>query len=289
VNKPSIGIFSDRPDLITDFHNNWQISIQDPVRKLATETFGSDNHQVFLRYVARTHDRRLHSEFEYCLFCYEPVSLDLSEFLPYIGSDFTSYIDINQHFIFYRRDKTWRDKIIIIEKKPVPVGIIFIDCWQNILDDQWPDFDDNFNFYHNMTVVLKKYQASRLIFCTGSYGSLPLAQELNHWHSQSLAMDLQNINIFQQHYQKINVKNWIVVGAHWQRCTHDKPLGFHNLLLLKQQDPELRIYSHMDCTVKFLNDALDHPVVTTCSESDYQQDSLNWKITGRLAELIGPL
>jgi hypothetical protein len=70
-------------------------------------------------------------------------------------------------------------------------------------------------------------------------------------------------------------------------------MGFHNLLLLKQNDPELRIYSHMDCTVKFLNNDLnstaDRPVVTTCSESDYQQDSLNWKITGRLAELIGPM
>jgi hypothetical protein len=45
----------------------------------------------------------------------------------------------------------------------------------------------------------------------------------------------------------------------------------------------------MDCVLKFLNNDLDNPEVTTCSDLDYQQDSLTWRITGRVAELIGPV
>jgi hypothetical protein len=286
MSKLTIGIFSDRPDLITDFHNDWHPDVQEPVRELAKNTYGPSADRALLRYVARAHDRELHSEFEYCLFCYQPVSLDLAEFLPYIGSDCTSYIDIDQNFIFYRRGKTWRDQTIVVEKKPTPVGIIFIDCWQTIIDSQWPDFNDDFNFYTNMICVLKKYQVASLVFSTGSYGDLPLAHELNKWHAQSTAVDIQDIGLFQQHYQKINVKNWIVVGAHWQRCTHDKPLGFYNLLTLKQQDPELRIYSLAECTVKFLNNDVGCPIVSVCNQSDYVVDSLHWKPNGKLPELL---
>lgn len=172
-------------------------------------------------------------------------------------------------------------------------GVIFIDCWQDIMDSStWPEFSQDFDFFKSMKAHLEKYQPQNLVFHTGVYGSLPLARELEPWYRQGNAVDIMDITVFDQHYRAREIFNWIVVGAHWQRCTHEKALGFFNLLDLKKIDSRLRIFSHQDCTVKFLNDDISNPVVTTCEESDYQdQDTdrrLIWQSNGCLHELIGP-
>jgi hypothetical protein len=110
------------------------------------------------------------------------------------------------------------------------------------------------------------------------------------WQNHENSANIENIENFQTYYQKLQIFDWIVAGAHWQCCTHDKPLGFHNLLRLKRQDSQLKIYSHMACTVKFLNnDDGTLPRVALTKVDDYQNDSLSWQVNGMIAELIGPL
>ena len=171
-------------------------------------------------------------------------------------------------------------------------GVIFIDCWQGIVDSSsWPEFSQDFDFFKSIKAHLEKYQPQNLVFHTGVYGSLPLACELVPWYRQGNAVDIMDIIMFDQHYRAREIFNWIVVGAHWQRCTHEKSLGFFNLLDLKKIDSRLRVFSHQDCTVKFLNDDIDNPVVTTCNESDYQpcnNRGLIWQSHGSLHELVGP-
>ena len=139
--------------------------------------------------------------------------------------------------------------------------------------------------------MLDKYSANSLVFHTGDFGGFPLATELNSWHDQQHAVDILEINDFQQHYQAIDIKNWIVVGAHWQRCTHDKPLGFINLLKIKHQDPDFRVFSLPQCTAKFMlddcqNDNIDNPITTTCKDQDYYDDSLSWHQQADCFELV---
>jgi hypothetical protein len=137
-----------------------------------------------------------------------------------------------------------------------------------------------------MKQELAKYQIRNMVFHTGTYGDLPLASELLDWRAQNNSTEIQSIEHFGQHYKQINLRDWIVVGAHWGRCTHDKPLGFRNLLRLMTQDPNLHIYSHSLCTAKFLNNDLEKPILETCLSQDYEQDSLSWKPNGNLYKLI---
>ena len=106
---------------------------------------------------------------------------------------------------------------------------------------------------------------------------------------QGRAVDILILQSFEQHYRDRQIFNWIVVGGHWQICTHQKPLGFNNLLEVKKLDPRLRIYSHMDCTLRRTNNDMDHPINTTCKSVDYQNDWLTWQVNGMIAELTGPL
>jgi len=284
----TVAVFTAWPELIHDIHNTCNVVLQDSVDSLLISAFGPTTMSCQLeRYVARAHDRKLHSEFDYCLFVNQPVRLDMSDLLACLTPEFTTYIDQDQQFIFYHRNKIWKDQVVSVEKYPPSCGVIFIDCWQSILDhSEWPDVVSEFDWYESMSTVLFRHRTNSLVFCTGEYGNLPLSDKLQSWKQQYDSIDCQNPYVFQQYYQSKKLYNWIVVGAHWQRCTHDKPLGFYNLLKLKQQDSNLRIFSHSDCTIKFLNNDLEHPIVSVCNKSDYDQDTLTWKSAGKLFELM---
>jgi hypothetical protein len=195
----------------------------------------------------------------------------------------TTYFDANDNFVLYRRDKVWKDKVIDIAKKP-KIGAIFIDCWQVFESHTWvlPGFD----YYHTMIHALESFNLIDCVFHTNTYGDLPLSDALSRWRMIMNYCDIISINGFKQHYHNINLQNWIVVGAHWQRCTHDRPLGFHNLLQLKKQDVDLHIYSLPNCTAKYVYEDIDHPLVDICDAADYQKDCLNWQWDGNLAELM---
>jgi hypothetical protein len=168
-------------------------------------------------------------------------------------------------------------------------GIIFIDCWQSIIDNsQWVNVPSDFDFYKNMMAVLTANKEKNLVFHTGVYGSCPLSIDLQVWSEQVNAIDIMTLEDFARHYQARKIFNWIVVGAHWQRCTHEKPLGFYNLLDLKKLDGRLRIFSHQQCTVKFVNDDIENPIVTICTAQDYENDNLIWEPHYNFFELVGP-
>ena len=172
-----------------------------------------------------------------------------------------------------------------------PCGIIFIDCWQEIAQSKWPQENKDFDFFNNMIKNLEPYHAQNLVFHTGTFGNLPLAHALKSWHDQTNAVDINDLNYFRDHYIKVDVKNWVVVGAHWQRCTHDKILGFKNLYDLKQQYSDLHIFSRPACTANFVmqdseNDNIGNPIVRLCEPNHYDNDSLKWQKHLDLFELV---
>ena len=311
--KIKIVVFTAWPQLLVGSPLGFEILLEQPVDQGLIATFGSaDIDQGMERYAVRIHDRHLYPEYEYCLFVNQPVELDLETLISQTDLEHTTYVAQDRLFVLYRRGKLWQTKDIFFPTvNPVDqggrpsassvwtyepenvlerLGIIFVDCWQIIQDiTEWKYLPSNFDLYQTMIDQLAKYDADNLVFHTGEFGSHRVADKLRPWHQQGNAVNFLKLERWTRHYQDRELYNWMVVGAHWQRCTHEKPLGFYNLLDIKKLDPRLRVFSHMDCTVKFLNNDLEKPVCTTCCELDYQQDSLQWKITGRVAELVGPL
>lgn len=288
MSTKSIAVFTAWPDLIRDQLNQFDIHLQDSCQQIIQDTFASNDVAGNLaRYVAWTHDRKWYQEFDYCLFISQPMLIELSDFLHHLDNRHTTYYDDNSQIIFYQRLDVWQSKEIDIEKISLSIGVIFIDNWQVIQDlSVWPNRPQNFDFYENMKNQLSRYPIKNKVFHTGQYGGLPLADKLQEWNQDVNSREIMEISLFQDYYQQQKIFNWIVVGAHWQRCTHDKPLGFLNLLELKKQDPVLQIYSHQECTVKFLNDDIDNPIVDTLNAQDYEKDSLTWRPNGNLHELI---
>jgi hypothetical protein len=283
-----VAIFTAWPELIKDSGKNFELIFKESCQQLVQHTFASQDVGANLfRYVAWGHDKQWHAEYDLCLFVSVPVCIEISDLLMHLDSDHSTYADIDHTVILYQRRPQWKEKTVNVEKSPNPVGVIFIDCWQQIEDkSSWPEKPDNFDFYSNMKNELSKYKIANMVFHTGEFGSLSLAAVLESWRLLPNSYNIQHIEDFQRHYLAQNIHSWIVIGAHWQRCTHDKPLGFKNLLQLKTQDSALQIYSHQNCTVKFVNNDLDNPIVSTLNEQDYQLDSLTWKPNGNLFELV---
>jgi len=311
--KTKIVVFTAWPQLLIGSSLKFEVLLEQPVEQGLIATFGSaDIDQGMERYAVRIHDRNLYPEYEYCLFVNQPIELDLEKLIGQTDAEHTAYVAQDRLFVLYRRGKSWQTRDIFFhvtwpaetggrttetsvwefapENTPDRLGIIFVDCWQTVQDTtEWKHLPIHFDLYQTMIDKLSKYQADNLVFHTGEFGSHSLSSKLKPWSRQGNAVDFLKLESWTRHYQARELYNWMVVGAHWQRCTHEKPLGFYNLLDIKKLDPRLRVFSHMDCTVKFLNNDLENPIATTCCELDYQQDTLQWKITGRVAELVGPL
>jgi len=277
--NPTLGIYTQWPQSISDSQNLWAKTFLGSVPSSVISTQDS----ALKRYVARSHDKNIDRDFDHYLYVDNDVSIDISDFKPWLDLEHTTYFDANDNFVLYRRDKVWKDKVIDIAKKP-KIGAIFIDCWQVFESHTWvlPGFD----YYHTMIHALESFNLIDCVFHTNTYGDLPLSDALSRWRMIMNYCDIISINGFKQHYHNINLQNWIVVGAHWQRCTHDRPLGFHNLLQLKKQDVDLHIYSLPNCTAKYVYEDIDHPLVDICDAADYQKDCLNWQWDGNLAELM---
>jgi len=287
--KPLLAVFTQWPDLIQDKYNSFDVKFYlDPLDYLLNAVDHQDSPNRFEKYVAWVHDGKVHAEHDLCLFVRKPAQIELADFLPYLDHEHTTYKNSELSWILYQRGPVWQEKIILIEQSPRPVGVIFIDCWQQIQESRWPNSSAGFDFYRNTKQELEKYQIRSMVFHTGTYGGLPLAAQLLDWRAQNNSIEIQSIEHFSQCYKQLDLCNWIVVGAHWGRCTHDKPLGFRNLLQLMALDPNLHIYSHSTCTAKFINNDLEKPELDMCLRQDYEQDSLSWESNGKLYKLILP-
>ena len=296
MKKPAIAVFTAWPDLIHDLHNHFEVHVHESMQSSLISTFADQNiDHGLIRFAVRVHDRNQYPDYEYVLYVTKPLQVDLHDLKTHIDDQHNVVMDENNGFLLYHRRKTWSIKQVsalgYTEILPNEPGIIFIDCWQKIADSSWHNLPGDFDYYKTMKRILCRYRPKNLVFHTGEFGSLPLATDLLDWYHQGNSIDIMQITHFERHYQARNIFNWIVVGAHWRRCTHEKPLGFYNLLDLKNLDPRLRIFSQMNCTVKFINNDLENPEVALCDESDYTdprgQQSLIWQANGKLPELVG--
>ena len=278
-NHPTLGIYTQWPQSINDSQNLWTKKFVGTVPSSLIAT--QDN--ALKRYVARSHDKNIDMDFDHYLYVNKDVLIDVSDFKPWLDLDHTTYCDVSDSFILYRRDKVWQDQIVDLAKKP-KIGAIFVDCWQVLESHTW--VVSGFDYYGHMIKTLESFNLVNLVFHTNTYGDLPLSKGLAVWRKTRDYCDIMSIDRFKQHYQKRNLRNWVVIGAHWQRCTHDRPLGFHNLLQLKKQDVNLHIYSLPNCTAKFVNNNIDIPIIDVCDVIDYQKDSLHWQWNGNLMELM---
>ena len=276
---PTLGIYTQWPQSISDSQNLWtKIFLGDISPRLPMNT-----NDALKRYVARSHDKNIDVDFDHYLYVNKDVPIDVSDFKPWMDLDYTTYFDAHDGFILYRRDKIWKDQIVDLANKP-KIGAIFIDCWQVLESHTW--VVSGFDYYNHMIKTLESFNLVNCVFHTNTYGDLPLSDALIDWRKNQNSDDIMTINGFKQHYHNLNLRSWIVVGAHWQRCTHDRPLGFNSLLQLKKQDAFLKIYSLPNCVAKFVNDNIDMPIVDVCDTADYQKDSLYWQWNGNLMELV---
>lgn len=286
--KPKIVVYTDRPELITDSLDRWTIEFRWPMDIETVKMFRPP--RLLEKYVSRTHDRNLDFDSPHCLYIVEPVGIDLSNLYTCMDLDHTMYYDRQHRFAVYRRDKNFSIKTIDLDIQS-KTGVIFIDCWEVNIHYSWVysnDYSPNENFYQRMISNLWKYNLHSFVFLNSNFGPKPLANLLKGWEQQPWSRKMATIKELQQHITNTGIKHWIVVGGHWGFCTHDKGLGFNNLLKLKQQDPFLHFYSLPDSTAKFVRNNDDLSILTVCTKEDYLHDSLEWEYNSELPELKIP-
>lgn len=210
---------------------------------------------------------------------------------------------------------------LLIRSGSEKIGVIFIDCWP--IDFTWQHSHDGFNFYHHMLDTLSQYKIDSYVFHT-SFLSLDIItpeitkyiqQLVKHASSQhdinngfreliefsgdeqlapELSLLVQNaksvlipsINGFKKLIQRTGINQWIVVGMHWGICTHSKPLGFTNLKKIRDQNPQMKIYSIPQCTAQWISNSESSRVARLCNKSDYDNDIFKWEYLGNIARLL---
>ena len=282
--RPDLAVYTDHPELITDSLNRWNVTFHCPMDstiKLHAPP------KVLEKYISRVHDKNFDLNFSHCLYIVTPTPLDLSSLYTCMDLDHTMYYDCQERYAIYRRDSIHRIKQINIDSAP-PTGVIFIDCWESNVCCKWV-YDNNHipteNFYQRMITNLWKFNLHSFVFLDSYFDPQPLAVSLNGWNQQPWSVHLDSLVGFEKHLENTDIKHWIVVGGHWKFCTHDKPLGFLNLLKLKQQDPLLHFYSLPDSTAKFLINDRAQSILSTCTQNDYVEDSIKWQYKNGIAEL----
>jgi hypothetical protein len=199
-------------------------------------------------------------------------------------------------------------------------GVIFIDCWP--IDFKWQHTSEDFDFYKNMLEILDQYPVDTYAFHTSFLsldiitpetiryiqqlvknstnqldiesgfrellefsGDEQLAPELTQLAQHPKAVLIPSLDGFKKLMYRTGICKWIVVGMHWGICTHQKALGFDNLKKIKEQNPQIEIYSIPQCTARWISNSGSNRVARLCNKSDYDNDSLKWEYFGNIARL----
>ena len=135
-------------------------------------------------------------------------------------------------------------------------------------------------FYQKSPDTATKIQA--LDDLIGAAGTEPLHRKLlDLLNARGDCIYIPSISGFGEWVNRTGINNWIIVGAHWGICTHDKPLGFNNLKNISR----INLYSIPSCTLKWINP--DESTVSTLCLRDYVTDKLEWQqISQDLYKLI---
>lgn len=126
-------------------------------------------------------------------------------------------------------------------------------------------------FYQNAENTESKIQA--LDDLIGAAGSEPLHPRLlSLMNTIDKCIYIPTASAFDEWACQTGIRDWILVGAHWGICTHEKPLGFENLKNLKNAPT---LYSIPSCTLKWVNQ--QEETVATLEHPDYRNDRLTWE------------
>jgi len=135
-------------------------------------------------------------------------------------------------------------------------------------------------FYQNAPNTASKIQA--LDDLISAAGTEPLHHKLQPLlNSRDNCIYIPTTSAFKQWTETTGISHWIIVGAHWGVCTHDKPLGFNNLKNIKG----IQLYSIPSCTLKWVSSK--ETTVASLDLLDYRRDNLKWhQVESDLYKLI---
>lgn len=124
-------------------------------------------------------------------------------------------------------------------------------------------------FYHKGNHEQKIRALDDLIEASGTeplHGKL-----LNLLNNRNNCIYIPSTTAFEQWTHTTGITDWVLVGAHWPICTHDKPLGFNNLSKIQN----INLYSIPSCTLKWLDP--DKKTVSQIDHLSYLQDKFCWE------------
>lgn len=174
---------------------------------------------------------------------------------------------------------TFLDHLFETIDKYNPDSIVFANSFVR-LDMQTKDVVNYLKeFYHKGNYEQKIKALDNLIEASGTE---PLHRKLlNLLNLRNDCIYIPTTSAFEQWTHITGTNNWIIVGAHWGICTHNKPLGFNSLKIIKG----LNLFSIPSCTLKWVD--VQSEIVTPVDTRDYVRDELNWeKINPDLYKLL---
>lgn len=164
---------------------------------------------------------------------------------------------------------TFLDHLFEIIDKYNPDSCVFANSFVR-LDMQTKDVVNYLKaFYHKGNQEQKIKALDDLIDASGTEPlHKKLLQLLNTRHD---CIYIPTTSAFEQWMHTTGISNWIIVGAHWPICTHDKPLGFNNLKTIQN----INLYSIPSCTLKWID--VTSRTVSIIDSYSYLKDSMDWQ------------
>lgn len=199
--------------------------------------------------------------------------------------------------------------VISTRHPPLPrrFGVIFIDCWES--DWKWqgdPSFYQGIkNHVAAMPIDFKVFHTTYLradlvgletmnylrTFVQDHHNKIRGIRDfLDNVGEQYLTRDLWEIvdnksmliptlGTFSDLVEILDLKHWIIMGAHWNICINDKPLGLHNLKHLHSNFPDIEFYIHPQCIARW-KWGPDENVSVAIDWQDIYDNYLNWSRAG---------
>jgi hypothetical protein len=193
--RPSIGVYSNHPELVTDTNNLWTVQHLGSLDPEFYALIQADPKNL-LRRVVRMHDKGIDKEFGHIMVMIGSNPVDLSYVANWIDLEHTTFVESKYNFAVYRRDKIYNVKTIdfdgypettnLITRQSNPrLGVIFIDCWP--IDFDWQHVRKDFDFYKNMLEILNQYSIDAYVFHTSFLSLDVITPDITRYIQQLVA------------------------------------------------------------------------------------------------------
>lgn len=107
--RPTIGIYTDWPELIDNSNDHWNITILGPSRDFKQRIINPAN---FEKVAFLEHADQNHKNFDHIMWIIKSRKINLDELLFWVDLDHTTFIDHNWDFIVYRRNITYNSTYV---------------------------------------------------------------------------------------------------------------------------------------------------------------------------------